>query len=57
MTEQTFLLAVIIGIMGASCSLGFAIGAREVGASIRATELHLKIGDVMQIQISNTRGR
>lgn len=46
-------MAITIGIVGASASLGIALGAKNAAQTIRATELNLKIGEVLQIEIVN----
>lgn len=55
MSEQTFFLAIIIGLLGASCSLGLAVGARDAGERLRQTEVKINIADMVRVEITNGR--
>ena len=55
MTEQTLAIALIIGVLGASCSLGLAVGARDAGENIRSTQIRINIGDVVKLEVTNDR--
>ena len=55
MTEQTLAIAIIIGVMGASVSLGLAVGARDAGERLRQTEIKINVADVIKVEITNDR--
>lgn len=55
MTEQTLAIAIIIGVLGASCSLGLAIGARDAGERLRQTEIKINIADTVKVEVYHGR--
>lgn len=55
MTEQTLAISIIIGVLGASCSLGLAVGAKSAGENIRSTQIRINIGDVVKMEVTNDR--